>query len=80
MTVLAAARLLELTGFADPFSSLSHLIGAGVFAVLSVPLILKGVRARHEDGWRPGKGQPPVRSWTVRDERLPRSGVGRTGR
>ena len=56
MIVMAAARLLELTAFADPFSSLSHLIGAGVFAVLSVPLVRKGIRARHEDGWRPGVG------------------------
>ena len=56
MSVLAALRPYEIPGFADPFSSISHLLGAAVFAALSVPLVRKGLRARHEDGWRPGVG------------------------
>ena len=56
MIVFAAIRTITIPGFADPFSSLSHLIGAAVFAVLGVALVLKGLRARHEDGWRPGRG------------------------
>ena len=35
--------VIPISGFADPFSSLSHLAGATIFAVLSVPLL---VRAR----------------------------------
>ena len=31
-----------IPGFSDPFSSLSHLVGAAVFAVLSVPLLRRG--------------------------------------
>jgi channel protein (hemolysin III family) len=42
---MPASDLLSIPGFADPFSSLSHLIGAGVFAVLAVPLVRKGWRA-----------------------------------
>ena len=37
--------IIPIPGFADPFSSLSHLLGAGVFAVLSIPLLW---RARHD--------------------------------
>jgi len=45
MTTLASlAPLLTIPGFNDPFSSLSHLLGAGVFAVLSYFLIRRGVR------------------------------------
>ena len=36
--------IIPIPGFADPFSSLSHLLGAGVFAALSIPLLW---RARH---------------------------------
>lgn len=36
------ATSLPTPGFHEPFSSLSHLIGAGVFAVLSVPLLRRG--------------------------------------
>ncbi len=56
MIVFAALRTIAIPGFADPFSSLSHLLGAVVFAVLAVALVLRGLRARHEDGWRPGRG------------------------
>jgi hemolysin III len=31
-----------IPGFSDPFSSLSHLLGAGVFLVLSIPLLRLG--------------------------------------
>jgi channel protein (hemolysin III family) len=34
--------LTSIPGFADPFSSLSHLLGAGLFLVLSVFLIRRG--------------------------------------
>lgn len=34
--------LISIPGFADPFSSLSHLLGAGVFLVLGVLLIRRG--------------------------------------
>ena len=33
---------IPIPGFHDPFSSLSHLIGAGIFAVLAVPLLRRG--------------------------------------
>ena len=32
-----------IPGFADPFSSLSHLGAAAVFAILAVPLIRRGI-------------------------------------
>jgi channel protein (hemolysin III family) len=35
-------HLLSIPGFSDPVSSLSHLAGAVVFAILSVPLIARG--------------------------------------
>jgi channel protein (hemolysin III family) len=35
-------RLISIPGFADPVSSLSHLLGAAVFAVLSVVLLRRG--------------------------------------
>lgn len=38
--------LLPIPGFADPISSLSHLIGAFVFAALGEPLLRKGRRMR----------------------------------
>jgi channel protein (hemolysin III family) len=37
-----AAVLLSIPGFSEPFSSLSHLAGAVVFACLSVPLVRRG--------------------------------------
>lgn len=43
--------LLSISGFSDPVSSLTHLIGAGVCAVLSVPLLRHGWRAGHTP-WR----------------------------
>lgn len=33
--------VIPIPGFADPFSSLSHLAGAVIFAVLSLPLLLR---------------------------------------
>jgi channel protein (hemolysin III family) len=41
-------HLLSIPGFSDPVSSLTHLAGAAVFAVLSVPLIGRG----RGDAWR----------------------------
>ena len=35
-------NVISITGFSDPFSSLSHLLGAGVFAVLSVFMLRRG--------------------------------------
>lgn len=35
-------RLLALSGFGDPFSSLTHLVGAAVFAALAVMLVRNG--------------------------------------
>ena len=34
--------LYPIPGFSDPFNSLSHLLGAGVFLVLSIPLLRSG--------------------------------------
>ena len=34
--------MLSIAGFSDPVSSLSHLAAAGVFAVLSLPLVSRG--------------------------------------
>lgn len=48
------SSLLSIPGFADPFSSLSHLLAAGVFAVLAVPLVIRGVRTADE-GSRNGR-------------------------
>lgn len=42
------ANVISITGFSDPFSSLSHLLGAGVFAVLSVFMLRRG----RGDPWR----------------------------
>lgn len=33
--------MIPIPGFADPFSSLSHLLGALIFAALSVPLLIR---------------------------------------
>jgi channel protein (hemolysin III family) len=35
-------QVVSIAGFADPFSSLSHLIGAGMFAIFSVFLLRRG--------------------------------------
>jgi channel protein (hemolysin III family) len=37
-----AADILPIPGFTEPFSSLSHLLGAGAFAVLGVLLLVRG--------------------------------------
>jgi len=47
---------IAIPGFADPFSSLSNLVGALVFAVLSVPLLRKGLRTHHGLGRGAGVG------------------------
>ncbi len=54
---MPARELLTIPGFADPFSSLSHLLAAGVFAALSVPLVRKGLRASEAEGrgWLNGR-------------------------
>ena len=36
------ADTISIPGFADPFSSLSHLLGALFFALLSFPLVMRG--------------------------------------
>jgi channel protein (hemolysin III family) len=41
-TMTEPATPLPIPGFSDPFSSLTHLAGAGVFAVLAVPLVMRG--------------------------------------
>jgi channel protein (hemolysin III family) len=53
---MPSASLHAIPGFADPFSRLSHLVGAAVCAVLGVTLIRKGMRAQHADGSKPGVG------------------------
>ncbi|WP_231936330.1 PAQR family membrane homeostasis protein TrhA [Bythopirellula polymerisocia] len=40
--------MISITGFSDPFSSLSHLLGAFVFAVLSAFMLRRG----RGDSWR----------------------------
>jgi channel protein (hemolysin III family) len=40
--LLAATPIYPIPGFSDPFSSLSHLLAAGVFAVLAVFLLRRG--------------------------------------
>ena len=51
---LAAApplrELISIPGFADPFSSLSHLLGAVFFAWLTVPTVRRAVRAGRSGG------------------------------
>lgn len=39
MTAVVLAKLIAIPGFSEPFSSLSHLAGAVMFAVLTVPLL-----------------------------------------
>ena len=53
---MPSETLYAIPGFADPFSSLSHLIGAAVCVGLSVPLVRKGLDARHDDGRKRGVG------------------------
>jgi len=40
--MIEPTRLLSIPGFSDPFSSLSHLAGAAIFAWLSVDLLRRG--------------------------------------
>jgi channel protein (hemolysin III family) len=40
--MFAAAAIRSIPGFTEPFSSLSHLLGAGVFAVLGCLLLCRG--------------------------------------
>lgn len=44
---MSAAALFSIPGFTDPVASLSHLVGAGVFALLGVQLVRKGWNAPH---------------------------------
>ncbi len=39
--MFSVTSVIPISGFADPFSSLSHLVGAVIFAVLSVPRLLR---------------------------------------
>jgi channel protein (hemolysin III family) len=47
---MLASAVVAIPGFSEPFSSLSHLIGAAVFLVLGVLLVRKGVEARRRSG------------------------------
>ena len=47
---MLASAVVAIPGFSEPFSSLSHLIGAAVFLVLGVLLVRKGVEARRGSG------------------------------
>jgi channel protein (hemolysin III family) len=40
-----ASDLLAIPGFAEPFSSLSHLVAGALFGVQAVPLMRRGVRS-----------------------------------
>jgi channel protein (hemolysin III family) len=44
---LTAARIVPICGICEPFSSLSHLAGAGLFAVLAPALIRRGRGCRY---------------------------------
>jgi len=35
-------EIISIPGFNDPFSSISHLLGAGIFAILSIFLLRRG--------------------------------------
>lgn len=50
---MAPGELFAIPGFADPFSSLSHLLGAVLFGALAVPLVRRGARVR--DAHRRGR-------------------------
>jgi channel protein (hemolysin III family) len=41
---MPASLPISISGFTDPVSSLSHLVGAAVFGALSIPLVRKGMR------------------------------------
>ena len=41
MWFLVDSLITPIPGFQEPFSSLSHLLGAGMFAVAAIPLIRK---------------------------------------
>lgn len=43
---MSPSDLVPIPGFADPVSSLSHLLGAVVAAIAGVPLIRRGIRVR----------------------------------
>jgi len=43
-------ELRAIPGIADPFSSLSHLVGAALFAALSPSLIRRGLRTGNDEG------------------------------
>lgn len=49
--------LFAIPGFTDPFSSLSHLLGAAVFAGLARPLVHRGVRANGAAGMKSLNGR-----------------------
>jgi channel protein (hemolysin III family) len=53
---LASAHLYAIPGFADPFSSVSHLLAALVCLFLGIALVRRGLTATHDDGSRPGVG------------------------
>jgi len=42
--------VISIPGFSDPMSALTHLLGAGVFAIMGIVLVRKGRRA-DEPGW-----------------------------
>ncbi len=56
-----ARDLYPIPGFTDPFSSISHLVGAGVFAILGVALVRRALRTGE-----PPRGEIPAVSLPVR--------------
>lgn len=55
--MMPAPDLIPIPGIADPVSSLSHLLGAAVFALLTWPLLHRGLRARDPGRNGPGLGR-----------------------
>lgn len=51
------AELFPIPGFTDPFSSLSHLLGAVIFAGMSVPLVRRGLTAKRARTGRAEQGR-----------------------
>lgn len=50
-----SVELVAIPGFADPFSSLSHLVGAVIFLALSLSLLKRGAAAAKNDSFIEGK-------------------------
>src|SRR5262245_46256180 len=57
---MPAPNLIPIPGFTDPFSSISHLLGAACFAFLGAILVLKGRRAARLAGTSPAAHALPL--------------------